>query len=250
MMTKSRLSSSVDEVVKEIESLQKEIQKVGKKTFQEGDYVRTKLLIETSTRMDHLKMRLNETGSDLMDLYDEVAGHLKTIPAGKTRRTTKRIPRGMKTPENDYKVPILKALMDLDGKGKTSDVLDKVHARMKNTLNEFDKQPVPSVPSQQRWRHTAQIVRNKMVKEGHIKKDSPRGEWEITAAGKKIVGPKSTPKKSAPKKSAPKKSTPKKSTPKKSAPKKSTPKKSAPKKSTPKKDTKKTETKKTDTKKK
>ncbi len=205
-MTKSRLSSSVDDVMKEIESLQKEIQKVGKKAFQEGDYVRTKLLIETSARMDSLKEKFNETGSDLSDLYEEVAGHLKAIPAGKTRRTTKRIPRGKKTPEEDYKIPILKALMDLDGKGKTSDVLDKVHHRMKNTLNEFDKQPVPSVPSQQRWRHTAQIVRNKMVKEGLIKNDSPRGEWEISAAGKKMVAPKkSTSKKSTSKKTDTKK---------------------------------------------
>ena len=229
-MTKSRLDSSVDEVTREIESLQKEIQKVGKKAFQEGDYVRTKLLIETSTRMDSLKEKFNETGGDLADLYDEVAGHLKSIPAGKTRRTTKRIPRGKKTPEEDYKVPILKALMDLDGKGKTSDVLDKVHARMKNTLNEFDKQPVPSVPSQQRWRHTAQIVRNKMVKEDLIKNDSPRGEWEISAAGKKLI---------APKKSSSKRSTPKKDT-----------KKDTKKADTKKTGTKKTETKKTETKKK
>jgi len=215
-MTQSKVPKSVEEVIKEIESFEKNVQKIGQKAFKEGEYIRTKVLIESATRMDTLKKSFNELGIELNEVFSDVETHLKEMPAGKTRRTTKRIPRGKKTPEAAYQEPILKALTVLGGKGTTSEVLDKVYGQMKNRLNEFDKQPVPSVPSQQRWRHTAQIVRNKMIKEGLVKKDSPRGIWEISNAGKKSVGTKAPTKKtSAKKKASPKKSSPaKKSSPK------------------------------------
>ena len=196
-MAKPKVTASIEEVLKEVDNLQKELQKVGKKAFQEGDWVRTKIIIETATRIENVRGALASAGSELTALYTEVSAHLKGAPVGATRKTTKRIPRGKKTPESAYRDPILKALSELGGKAKTSDVLDRVYENMKGVLNEYDKQPVPSVPSQQRWRHTAQIVRNKLVKEGLIKKGSQRGIWELTEAGKKATSapaPKEEPK--------------------------------------------------------
>ncbi len=196
-MAQSKVPKSVDEVIKEIESFEKEVQKIGRQAFKQGEYIQTKILIESATRMNTLKKSFNELGMELSDVFSDAEAQLKNLPAGKTRTSTKRIPRGKKTPEDAYREPILNALSELGGKGTTSEVLDKVYEQLKDVLNQFDKQPVPSVPSQQRWRHTAQIVRNKMMNEGLVKKNSPRGIWEISTAGTKTITPNKSSKKSS-----------------------------------------------------
>lgn len=66
-------------------------------------------------------------------------------------------------------------------------VLELVYEKMKDRLNEYDLQPLPSSPKQSRWRNTAQWCRKTMVSEGLLKPDSPRGVWEITDAGREQV---------------------------------------------------------------
>jgi len=66
-------------------------------------------------------------------------------------------------------------------------VLELVYEKMKDRLNEYDLQPLPSSPKQSRWRNTAQWCRKTMVSEGLPKPDSPRGVWEITDAGREQV---------------------------------------------------------------
>ena len=185
-MAKDRITGSIDELVREIDRLQKEIHNAGKKAFQAGDYVKTKALIEAATRIDAFKTKLKSVGEEWTKIYSPVSYHLKGIPTTHKKVGGKRIPRGKKTPESAYRIPILEALVELGGKAKTSEVLDRVYEKMKGILNDFDHEPLPSVPSQPRWRHTAQIVRNKLVKEGLMKKGE-RGFWEISEEGKKLV---------------------------------------------------------------
>jgi restriction system protein len=42
-------------------------------------------------------------------------------------------------------------------------------------------------PDNPRWRNAAQWARNSMVNEGLLKKDSPRGVWEISDKGKQYL---------------------------------------------------------------
>jgi len=97
------------------------------------------------------------------------------------RNRSNRTPKGVKTPQAAYRHPILRALYELGGHAQVSDVLEKVHVLMANRLNETDYQPLAS--GEIRWRNTAQWERNAMVEEGLLKKNSPRGVWELTAKG-------------------------------------------------------------------
>jgi len=56
---------------------------------------------------------------------------------------------------------------------------------MASTLKKVDDQPLTSDPKMPRWRNAAQWARNAMVNEGLLASDSPRGVWEVTAAGRK-----------------------------------------------------------------
>jgi len=56
---------------------------------------------------------------------------------------------------------------------------------MEDRLNERDRQPLPSDPDRTSWHNTAQWERYKMVKQGLLSANSPRGVWEITLEGKR-----------------------------------------------------------------
>jgi hypothetical protein len=98
-----------------------------------------------------------------------------------------RLARGLRTPESAFVLPILRAIQELGGSASMQQVLEKVGAAMKGQLRDVDYQALKSDPGHPRWNNTAQWARNTMVTDGLLKKDSPRGIWEITAAGKEYL---------------------------------------------------------------
>ncbi len=97
------------------------------------------------------------------------------------RNCSNRTPKGVKTPQHAYRAPILRALYEAGGRAQGSDVLERVYALLEDHLNEADRQRLAT--GQMRWRTTARAERKAMVQEGLLKKDSPRGVWELTAEG-------------------------------------------------------------------
>ena len=100
-----------------------------------------------------------------------------------TRQIKRKIKKGIKTPQSQYRIPILQVLTELGGQGRVNEILEKVYEKMEDILNKVDLELLPS-GTDSRWRNTAQWARNTMIKEGLLKKDSPRGIWEITENGK------------------------------------------------------------------
>jgi hypothetical protein len=94
-----------------------------------------------------------------------------------------RLRRGLRTPEQEFIFPILRALQELGGQAPMQQVLERVGSMMKDQLKEADHQPLMSEPGKPRWINTAQWARNTMVSRGQLRNDCPRGIWEMTAAG-------------------------------------------------------------------
>jgi hypothetical protein len=95
-----------------------------------------------------------------------------------------RLARGLRTPESAFVLPILRALEELGGSAPMQHVLEKVGEAMEGQIRDVDRQSLKSDPGLPRWNNTAQWARNTMVVDGLLKNDSPRGVWEIAAAGK------------------------------------------------------------------
>lgn len=89
------------------------------------------------------------------------------------------------TPRDEFRIPILQALVELGGRAHINDVLQRVYELMKDRLTELDLQPLPS--GGVRWRNSAMWERNVLKEEGYLRGDSPRGIWEITAEGRKYL---------------------------------------------------------------
>lgn len=101
---------------------------------------------------------------------------------GKGRRSRgTRAPAGSLLAESEYELPILQILTEMGGRGPTSEIVEKVGAVVEDKLKELDKEVLAS--GEIRWRNRVQFTRLRMIEEGWLAKDSPRGTWEITAAG-------------------------------------------------------------------
>ena len=102
--------------------------------------------------------------------------------AEKLPRKSGRLRKGLRTPNQTYRRPILEALQELGGRAYANDVLKVVEEKVKPILNEFDLQKLQS-GMDIRWRNAAQWVRWTLVKEGLLKPDSLRGVWELSDKG-------------------------------------------------------------------
>ncbi|MBA7602975.1 hypothetical protein ES703_10072 [subsurface metagenome] len=94
----------------------------------------------------------------------------------------KKLRKGLKTPQQAYRRPILEALYELGGSASVDNVLEVVEKKMKSLLTAVDYEKLPS-SADIRWRNTAQWERFILVKEGLLKPESPQGVWELSDKG-------------------------------------------------------------------
>lgn len=93
-----------------------------------------------------------------------------------------RAPRGTLLPESEYELPILQVLAEAGGRAPASEVIESVGARLGDRLTPTDQEALTS--GDIRWKNRTQFVRLKLIREGLMAKDSPRGVWEITDEGR------------------------------------------------------------------
>jgi hypothetical protein len=99
-----------------------------------------------------------------------------------------RVLRGQKTPEGEYIVPILEALVQAGGRGRAADIVDQVGRLMSGRLNEYDHKELAA--GEIRWRNTAEWCRNTMANKSDpplLNPNSSHGWWEITEEGRKYL---------------------------------------------------------------
>jgi len=180
-MDKNEVNTAFEILLEEIEEVFNTISKEGEESFKTRDFDKAKTLIEYGERLKYFREKVKTLQREWQTIFSE------RIPTrGQKRQTKGRLERGLRTPEESYVMPILESVIELGGKAEMKDVLNLVHEKMKNIINSYDYEPLPSNPKQKRWENTAQWARNTMVNEGLLAKDSPRGIWEITDKGRKF----------------------------------------------------------------
>lgn len=105
------------------------------------------------------------------------AGRSQKFPAKRSRVASELL-----LPESEYEVPILRALADTGGRRPTREVVDEVGRMLDGRLTSVDHEPIRD-GGPPRWQNRVQFARLRLVKAGLMNADSPRGVWEISAAG-------------------------------------------------------------------
>ena len=164
-------------LLEEIELAVENLNRLGAEEFGKGNYQAAQDLSKKGEQMTSFREKVQALQKEWKSLF---------APGGRSRKTVKkRLERGMRTPEEFFRDPILAVLLELGGSASMNQVLDGVYRKVKASLNKYDLQPLPSDPGSKRWRNTAQWCRLALVREGLLRSDSPRGTWELTEEGKK-----------------------------------------------------------------
>lgn len=183
-MEENDVQSAIDIVLEELENVIDHLKSEGVQAFENGDYNKVKKLGEKGEQVNSFYQKVNNLRKEWLN----IAVSVKRPKAKKIRRKKHRkLQHGLRTPESAFRIPILKILVELDGKGTTKEILAKVERSMKYVLNDYDYMPLSANPHTPRWRNTAQWSRVIMVKDGLLRNDSPRGVWEITDKGRKYL---------------------------------------------------------------
>ena len=180
-MDKNEVNTAFEILLEEIEEVFNMISKEGEESFKARDFDKAKTLIEYGERLKYFREKVKTLQKEWQTIFSD-----KIPTRGQKKQVKERLKKGLRTPEEQFVIPILEAIIELGGKAEMRDVLELVHSKMKGILNSYDYEPLPSNPKQKRWENTAQWARNTMVNEGLLAKDSPRGVWEITDKGRKF----------------------------------------------------------------
>ena len=94
-----------------------------------------------------------------------------------------RLTKGLRTPQEDFRLPILEILTDMHGQGEVIAIREALSKKFANILRPVDFEKL-SDGRTERWWNTAAWTRNSLKDEGFLKADSPHGVWEITDKGR------------------------------------------------------------------
>ena len=184
-LDQNEVATAFEICLEEIEAVVDDLNQEGATAFQKGDYDSLKGLMEVATRLADFRTKVRTLEREWDSVFRPAIPSRANRPASKTPGG--KLQRGLRTPEEAYRVPILETLIELGGSAPISKVLSRVEAKMKNTLNQYDRQALASNPNTSRWANSAQWCRNTLVSEGLLVSGSRYGIWEISPNGKATV---------------------------------------------------------------
>ncbi len=176
-MLKNEVFAAFEILLEKIEMVISELKNAGATAFQKGEYDKVEEIKEKAAALEKFREKVKHLQNEWQTNFSSLS-----VKSTKKRKIKSKLKRGLRTPEDAFRIPILEALIELGDSAAMSEVLELVEKKMKDKLNEYDYQILPS-NNTIRWKNTAQWCRNTMVQEGLLKSDSPRGIWEITEKG-------------------------------------------------------------------
>jgi hypothetical protein len=100
-------------------------------------------------------------------------------------KKAERVPTGAILPEQEYVKPLLRVLHERGGRVPAREVIEEVGRRLNDRLTPLDRQPVSS--GGVRWQNRVQFARLRLIDRGLLKRESPRGLWELTEQGAAFI---------------------------------------------------------------
>ena len=130
--------------------------------------------------LEELAIPFKETSASMV--LDRIISHYisceKEIdPASDKPRRRLVLRQYGKLQHEHYRIPIIEALQQFGGRGPSRDVREIVFSKVKDRLNEIDYSK--TVTGIIRWQDAMRCERQQMLKDGILKKNSPRGIWEL-----------------------------------------------------------------------
>jgi len=182
-METNEVNFAFEILLEEIEVVVNSLNEDGSEAFQKRDYGKARIVIEEATKLTTFREKVQNLQKEWEQLHAKKVLRPKTKKLNKRRSLESKLKKGLRTTEAAFHRPVLETLIELGGSARMNEVIKKIEEKMSGILTEYDYQPLPSNPKQIRWHNTVQWCRNTLVNKGLMKKDSPRGIWEISDTG-------------------------------------------------------------------
>jgi len=178
---------TITNLLDEIDTLISALNEEGARLFSEGKYDQARALLNKVEGITGFRGKVLCLKDDWKALRVPALEKRPGGGEGGARSRSGPLKPGLKTTPEEFRYPILEALVRLDGAGRVRDVVRIVEEIMADQLNIYDYQPLPSDPDSVRWKNTVHWDRYNMVQDGLLLDNSPRGVWEITNAGRQAL---------------------------------------------------------------
>jgi restriction system protein len=159
-MNKNEVYDAFEILLEEIEIVIDYLKNEGASAFQKGGYEKVEEIRQKAAAIEKFRDKVKEFQNEWQTNFSTSLSNTT-----KKRRVKSKLKKGLRTHEEEFRIPILESIVELGGSASISKVLDLVEKKMKNHLNEYDYQMLPSNTTI-RWKNTAQWCRNTMVQEG------------------------------------------------------------------------------------
>ncbi|MDD3622801.1 MAG: winged helix-turn-helix domain-containing protein [Methanofollis sp.] len=139
-------------------------------------------------KMDDPDLALPVIRDDLVELTHKIDRYLRDSKkksvqkkkrkyVKKSRGNTHPFAPGEITPSEILRSVLLEVLHDMDGGGDVGEIHDRMIKRIGNQLTDLDHEKHSN--GTPRWWNNTQWIRQKLIYEGILRDDSPRGVWEL-----------------------------------------------------------------------
>ncbi len=184
---KNNVPSAFEMLLEEVEAEINFVVSIENDAKEERDYDKAKEAKEHSDKIEIFRDRVAILRRDWIKVFLIVEqDEDEDTRVKRSRRNLGKLCNGLRTPQQEFYLPILQVLVDMGGSGKMSNILSKVELIMKSKLSSVDYQVLES-GGILRWYNTGQWARNDMRVDRLIRDDSPRGVWEITNKGREFL---------------------------------------------------------------
>jgi hypothetical protein len=184
-MVSEGVKTAIELLLEEVGRIYDVLYQEAQKAVELEEFDRVQRITRICQEVKAFKEKVEDLQSEWRAIFSGVACMPTKNCSGRKKENKSRLKRGLRTPEEKFILPILEALIELGGEAHARDVLKLVHAKMKDILNTYDYEDLSS-NNQKRWENTTQWVKYKMVEEGLLDRNVPRGVWRITEKGRKF----------------------------------------------------------------
>ena len=176
---------------KELDELKKQLDAVNRaiSTLKRNDLPIPPDLTDTQERLQADVLDRDEVSVVLAFLKDELekisdrVRRLENMQRSAQTASMRSVRAGTRTNKGSYvsqdtlRRTLIESLKTLGGSARKREVEDEMERRLRSVLTNADYEPVgEGIP---RWRKSAEWMRYRLVQEGIMKANSPRGIWEL-----------------------------------------------------------------------
>jgi hypothetical protein len=185
-MEKNEVIPAFEMLLDEIDAVVEVLNEEGAQLLTAGKYADARALIAKVESINAIRVKVQSLSEEWRRLSFKTVKKPGRKPRQAKPKPTARLGKGLRTPEEAFKLPLLRTLIEMGGAGRVSEVLDRMENHVKPMLTQPDYEPLSST-DEFRWRNTAKWARQELIYDGLLEKGSPYGIWTISDKGRAWV---------------------------------------------------------------